>query len=82
VVFNGVTIVYAKTRVQTSIRGWADFWRDDQRGKGLLIWVPFNSIGTAALLTAATINGGNEDNINPGFQALQRLRPFAAVQTA
>jgi putative spermidine/putrescine transport system substrate-binding protein len=82
VAFNAVNIVYDKTRVQTPIRSWADLWRDDQRGKGRLIWVPFNSIGTAALLTAAKINGGSEDNINPGFQALQRLRPFAAVQTA
>lgn len=82
VAFNAVNIVYDKTRVATPIRSWADLWREDLRGKGRLIWVPFNSIGTAALLTAARLNGGNEDNIAPGFQALARLRPFAAVQNA
>jgi putative spermidine/putrescine transport system substrate-binding protein len=82
VALNAVNIVYDRTRVPTPIRSWADLWRDDVRGKGRLIWVPFNSIGTAALVTAARLNGGSEDNINPGFQALARLRPFAAVQSA
>jgi len=82
VAFNSINIVYDKTRVTTPIRSWADLWRDDQRGKGRLIWAPFNSIGLSALLTAARINGGSEDNIAPGFTSVARLRPFAAVQSA
>jgi putative spermidine/putrescine transport system substrate-binding protein len=82
VAFNAVNIVYDKTRVTTPIRSWADLWRDDLRGKGRLIWAPFNAIGLSGLLAAARLNGGSEDNINPGFQAVARLRPFAAVQSA
>lgn len=82
VAFNSVNIVYDKTRITTPIRSWADLWRDDLRGKGRLIWAPFNAIGLSGLLTAARINGGSEDNINPGFQSVARLRPFAAVQSA
>lgn len=82
VAFNAFNIVYDKTRIATPIRAWADLWRDDLRGRGRLIWAPFNATGISSLLTAARIHGGSEDNINPGFQALTRLRPFAAVQSA
>jgi putative spermidine/putrescine transport system substrate-binding protein len=82
VAFNAINIVYDRTRVQTPITSWADLWRDDLRGRGRLIWAPFNAIGLSALLAANRINGGNEDNVNPGFQAVARLRPFAAVQSA
>jgi putative spermidine/putrescine transport system substrate-binding protein len=82
VALNALNIVYDKTRITTPITSWADLWRDDLRGKGRLIWAPWNAIGLSALLAATRINGGNEDNINPGFQAVARLRPFAAVQSA
>jgi putative spermidine/putrescine transport system substrate-binding protein len=82
VAFNAINIVYDKTRVTTPIRSWADLWRDDLRGRGRLIWAPFNAIGLSGLLAAARLHGGSEDNITPGFQAVARLRPFAAVQSA
>lgn len=82
VAFNSVNIVYDKTKIQTPITSWADLWRDDLRGRGRLIWAPFNAIGLSALLAANRLNGGDENNVNPGFQAVARLRPFAAVQSA
>jgi putative spermidine/putrescine transport system substrate-binding protein len=79
VAFNPVTIVYDRRRVSAPMTSWRDFWRDDLKGK--VIWPTYpGAQGTAALLMAAKIFGGSETNIDPGFQAVARLRPFAAIQ--
>lgn len=79
VAFNPVTIVYDRRMVSAPMTSWRDFWRDDLKGK--VIWPTFpGAQGTAALLMAARIFGGSETNIDPGFQNVARLRPFAAIQ--
>jgi putative spermidine/putrescine transport system substrate-binding protein len=79
VAFNPVTIVYDRRKVAAPMTSWRDFWRDDLRGK--VIWPTYpGAQGTAALLMAAKIFGGSETNIDPGFQNIARLRPFAAIQ--
>lgn len=79
VAFNPVTIVYDRRLVASPMTSWRDFWRDDLRGK--VIWPSYpGAQGTAALLMAAKVFGGSENNIDPGFEAIARLRPFPAIQ--
>jgi len=79
VAFNPVTIVYDRRMVASPMTSWRHFWRDDLRGK--VIWPSYpGAQGTAALLMAAKIFGGSENNIDPGFEAIARLRPFPAIQ--
>jgi putative spermidine/putrescine transport system substrate-binding protein len=79
VAFNPVTIVYDRRKVAAPMMSWRDFWRDDLRGK--VIWPTFpGAQGTAALLMTAKVWGGSETSIDPAFQNIARLRPFAAIQ--
>jgi len=53
---------------------WADLW--DSRFKGLLVPGAVElTPGLLFLLEANTINGGDYDNLDPGFAALTRLAP-------
>lgn len=79
VAFNAVTPVYDQTKVSAPITSWQDLWRDEFRGQ--LAWPTYpGAQGTAALLMAAKLNGGDEFNIDPGFRAIRELKPFAAFQ--
>jgi putative spermidine/putrescine transport system substrate-binding protein len=79
VAFNPVTIVYDRRAVAAPMTSWKDFWRADLRGK--VIWPTYpGAQGTAALLMAAKVWGGSENNIDPAFTKIAELRPFAAIQ--
>lgn len=79
VAFNATTPVYDQTMVEAPMTSWQDFWREDLAGK--IAWPTYpGAQGTAALLMAARINGGDEYNIDPGFEAIKALKPFAAFQ--
>lgn len=81
VAFNAVTPVYDKSMVSSPIESWSDLWRDELRGK--LAWPSYpGAQGTAALVMAAKINGGDEFNIDPGFEAIKAAKPFAAFQSS
>ena len=81
VAYNPVTIVYDKRAVSSPITSWKDLWRPELRGK--LIWPSYpGAQGTAALLMAAKMWGGSERNIDPGFQKIAELKPFAAIQSS
>ena len=80
VAFNAITPVYDQS-MTGPIERWTDLWRGDLAGK--LAWPTYpGAQGTAALLMAARINGGSEYEIDPGFQAIQSLKPFAAFQSS
>lgn len=79
--FNAVTPVYDSTMVDAPMTAWADLWRDDLAGK--IAWPTYpGAQGTSALLMAARINGGSEFDIDPGFEAIAELKPFAAFQSS
>jgi putative spermidine/putrescine transport system substrate-binding protein len=53
---------------------WADLW--DPKFKGKLAMPDLTASGSyQVLVMAAKINGGDENNIDPGFEAMKRLRP-------
>jgi putative spermidine/putrescine transport system substrate-binding protein len=81
VAFNAVTPVYDRTMVEAPMTAWADFWREDLAGR--IAWPSYpGAQGTSALLMAARINGGDEFDIDPGFEAIAELKPFAAFQSS
>jgi len=81
VAFNPVTVVYDKRKVPAPITSWRDLWQPALRGK--LIWPSYpGAQGTAALLMAAKVWGGDENNIEPAFEKIAALKPFAAFQSS
>lgn len=67
-------IAYRTDRVKTPPKGWADLWNPEYKGR--LIWPDLTtSGGYETLVMAAKLNGGSEENIEPGFEAMKRLRP-------
>jgi putative spermidine/putrescine transport system substrate-binding protein len=53
---------------------WTDLWDAKYKGKVALSGWP-GSPATVQLVMAARLNGGSDDNLEPGFAALQRLLP-------
>jgi putative spermidine/putrescine transport system substrate-binding protein len=55
---------------------WQDLWRPEVQGK---IAVPAigHSMMPQFIITAAELNGGSQDNIDPGFAYLAELKPAA-----
>jgi putative spermidine/putrescine transport system substrate-binding protein len=53
---------------------WTDLWDPKYKGKVALSGWP-GSPATAQLVIAARLNGGSDDDLDPGFAALQRLLP-------
>lgn len=53
---------------------WADFWSPELAGQ---ISIPDITApaGITFLVVAAQLNGGSENNIDPGFEAIKRLKP-------
>jgi putative spermidine/putrescine transport system substrate-binding protein len=53
---------------------WNDLWDPKYKGKvALTVWP--GSPASVQLVMAARLNGGDEDNLDPGFAALQKLLP-------
>lgn len=66
--------IYNTTKVSPAPASWADLW--DARFKGQLL-VPGPTAGAMyeMILVAAKLNGGSEDNWEPGIEAMKRLKP-------
>jgi len=82
----GVSVVatgIAYNKDEFKARGWQPptSWRDlaDPKYKGQLLMPSINnSYGLHALVMMARANGGSERNIEPGFQAMEKLAPNVA----
>lgn len=67
-------IMYRKDMIKTPPTSWADLWRDEYKGK-LAIPGIASAGAWEMLVAAAKNNGGDENNLGPGFEALKRLKP-------
>ena len=68
--------LYNSTRIKHPPRSWADLW--NSRFEGELALFDFgSSLGPVTLVMAARLNGGNETNIDPGFEKLFQLKSNA-----
>lgn len=72
---HGSTIVYNKDLVKIKPpESWADLWKPEY--KNMIVPPAINiAQGVMFLVLAAQMNGGGYDNIEPGFEAVQKLRP-------
>ncbi len=72
-----IGIIYRPDMVKEPITKWQDLW--DQRFENKLALPNMNMYQASMLLVAAQLNGGGVDNVEPGFQALAKLRPNIAL---
>jgi spermidine/putrescine-binding protein len=72
--FAGTTIAYHPKLVPTPPTSWADLWKPEYRGK-LAIPDISGTSGQQFLIAAARLHGGSLENIDPGFEAIKKLKP-------
>lgn len=78
VAFLAIGIMYNTNEVTTPPTSWKDLWRPEYKGKVAPFVFP-GTQGTAFLVMAAKVHGGDENNIDPGFEALKELKPYPAI---
>ncbi len=69
-----IGIAYNEKMVKTPPKAWTDLWKPEYRGK---VGIPraSSNLGLGALVIAAKVFGGSEDNLDPGWAKLQELKP-------
>ncbi|MDR7481926.1 MAG: extracellular solute-binding protein [Armatimonadota bacterium] len=70
-----IGIAYNSRRVSRAPTSWKDLWDPAYRGKVGLTSTASN-LGLGFLVATAKINGGDEGNLDPAWQALRQLQPF------
>jgi putative spermidine/putrescine transport system substrate-binding protein len=79
VAFNPVTVVYDRRKGE--VTSWKDMWNPEWAGR--IAWPTYpGAQGTAGLLMAAKAWGGSEHDVDIGFEKIQELKPFAAIQSS
>ena len=71
--YNPQGIIYRKDICPMDIKTWEDLWRPEFKNQ-LAVPPPSFDQGTF-LVVAAKINGGSENNIQPGFDKIKQLMP-------
>lgn len=78
---NAIVLTYNTKLVKQPITSYADLARSDLKGKvGML--TPENTGGVLTLIALAESNGGSLDNMEPAFQALEKLRANISATTS
>jgi len=72
--FAGTTIAYNTKLVKSPPTSWSDLWNPEYKGK-LAIPDISGTSGQQFLIAAARLHGGSLENIEPGFEAIKRLKP-------
>ncbi len=72
--FAGTIITYNTNLVKTPPTSWADLWNPEWKGK-LAIPDISGTSGQQFLMAAARLSGGSIENIDPGFEAIKKLKP-------
>ncbi|HHU33353.1 MAG: ABC transporter substrate-binding protein [Zhaonellaceae bacterium] len=73
-----IGIMYNTETVDTAPTSWKDLWKPEYKGKVAPFVFP-GTQGTGFLVMAARVHGGDESNIDPGFEALKQLKPYPAI---
>ena len=79
--FQVVGLTYNPETVKTPPTSWADLWDPKYKGR-VGITNLASTLGTGFLVEIARMNGGNEANVEPGFAALQKLKPNLSAVAA
>jgi putative spermidine/putrescine transport system substrate-binding protein len=79
-VLSGRLATYNPTRSRLRSTSWADLWKPEFKGKRH--HQPHPTLGTGWLVEIAKMHGGSESNVDPGFKALEALKPNLAAVAA
>src|SRR5262245_22206287 len=69
-----IGIAYNAKKLTTCPESWNDFWNPEYKGK-VGLSTPASTLGTVTLLSFARLRGGDEGNVEPGFEAVKSLLP-------
>jgi putative spermidine/putrescine transport system substrate-binding protein len=67
-----IGIAYNSKKLKVRPESWADLWKPEYKGR-IGLSTPASTLGTVTLLSFARLRGGDEDNIEPGFEAVKSL---------
>lgn len=67
-------IAYNTEKVKTPPKSWMDLWNPDYAGHVAISDVA-GTAGYQFLAQIARLNGGSEENIDPGFEQISKLKP-------
>jgi putative spermidine/putrescine transport system substrate-binding protein len=76
-----IGIAYNPDRIKTPPASWADLWKPEYKGR-VGVTTLASTLGVAFLVEAARMHGGSETDIEPGFKALEALKPNLASVAA
>lgn len=79
--FQVVGLTYNPDKVKTPPTSWADLWKPEFKSR-VGITNLNSTLGTGFLVEIARMNGGSETNIEPGFKAIEALKPNLAAVAA
>jgi putative spermidine/putrescine transport system substrate-binding protein len=66
-------LVYRTDKISTPPTGWKDLWKDEYKGE--IMYPPPGIYSAYMQVMASRINGGDENNMEPGWEALKQLAP-------
>lgn len=79
--FQAVGITYNPEKVKTPPTSWRDLWKPEYKGRAGITNLN-STLGTGFLVEISKMFGGSESNVEPGFKALQDLKPNLAAVAA
>jgi putative spermidine/putrescine transport system substrate-binding protein len=79
--FQAVGITYNPDKIKTPPTSWRDLWKPEFKGR-VGITTLNSTLGTGFLVEVAKMFGGSEANVEPGFKALNDLKPNLAAVAA
>ncbi|KQS79865.1 MULTISPECIES: ABC transporter substrate-binding protein [unclassified Methylobacterium] len=79
--FQIVGLTYNPEKVKTPPTSWADLWKPEFKGR-VGITNLNSTLGTGFLVEIARMHGGSETDVEPGFKALEALKPNLAAVAA
>src|SRR2546428_2232836 len=69
-----IGIAYNSKKLKTRPNSFGDLWNPEYKGR-IGLSTPASTLGTVTLLSFARLRGGDEGNIEPGFEAVKSLLP-------
>ena len=79
--FQVVGLTYNPDKIKTPPTSWKDLWKPEYKGRAGITNLN-STLGTGFLVEIAKLFGGSETNIEPGFKALNDLKPNLAAVAA
>jgi putative spermidine/putrescine transport system substrate-binding protein len=76
--FQVVGLTYNPEKIKTPPTSWKDLWKPEYKGR-VGITTLNSTLGTGWLVEVAKMFGGSESNVEPGFKAINELKPNLAA---